>query len=99
MRSLAFLIVVTFFSSIGLAHEITEQQRKEKIEMHEKMAERHKVAAECLKAGKSLDDCNMEAMKGCPMTGENCPFTEKGHMDKEMMREHMKKMKQNKSGK
>jgi hypothetical protein len=95
MKNLTSIVIMAFLSSAGLAHELTDQQRKEKIELHEKMAERHKVAAECLKSGKSPDDCNMEAMKGCPMTGENCPFVEKGHMDKQMMREHMKKMKQN----
>ena len=75
------------------AHEITPAQRKEKIEFNEKMSERFKIAAECLKAGKPLDDCNDEAMKGCPMMGKGCPFMDHNHGDKEMMRDHMKKMK------
>src|SRR5882724_13057517 len=97
MKRLGLTFAVLVFSSQVFAHHITEEQRKEKIEFNEKMSERYKVAAECLKAGKPLDDCNNEAMKGCPMMGKNCPFMEKGHMDKDMMRKHMKEMKDNKN--
>jgi hypothetical protein len=97
MKQLVVLALIFGFSSVTFAHAITEEQRKEKIEFNEKMSERYKAAAECLKAGKPLDDCNKEAMQGCPMMGKNCPFMEKGNMDKEMMREHMKKMNAHKS--
>jgi hypothetical protein len=99
MKNIGLTIVALLLSVGAIAHEITAEQRKEKIEFNEKMAERYKVAADCLRAGKPLDDCNNEAMKGCPMMGENCPFMEKGHMDKDMMRKHMKKMKENNDGK
>jgi hypothetical protein len=57
------------------------QDRKKLIEMHEKMAKQHMVAAKCLKAGKSVEECNNEAMKGCPMMNSgHCPF-----MDNNMM--------------
>jgi hypothetical protein len=97
MNGLIIGVLTLSFAIVAFGHEITAEQRKEKIEMHEKMAEHHKMAADCLKAGKPLDECNNEAMKGCPMMGKDCPFMEKGHMDKEMMREHMKKMKDAKS--
>jgi hypothetical protein len=97
MKQIILIIMTLIFSAISYGHEITPEQRKQKIELHEKMAEHHKMAAECLKAGKPLDVCNAEAMHDCPMMGKNCPFIEKGHMDKEMMREHMKKMKESKA--
>jgi hypothetical protein len=89
---------ISAISAFACAHEITADQRKQKVEMYEKMSERFKVAADCLKENKALDDCNAEAMKGCPMMGKDCPFMEKsqGHMDKEKMREHMKQMKDDK---
>jgi predicted small metal-binding protein len=88
---------LSLFSVIAPAHEITAEQRKQKIETYEKMSMQYKTAAECLKQNKPLDECNTEAMKGCPMMGKDCPFMEKGHMDKEAMREHMKHMKDEKS--
>lgn len=101
MKILSVIITVVLFSVGAFAHgmktELTAEQRKEKIQMHEKMAEHHKMEADCLKAGKSLDECNDEAMKDCPMMGKDCPFMNKGQKEKEMMREHMKKMKQSKT--
>lgn len=51
------------------------EDRPALIEMHEKMAAAHKKAADCLKAGKPVKDCNREAMKDCPMMNTGmCPF-------------------------
>lgn len=75
------------------------EDRKSLIEMHEKMAERHRVAADCLKANRPIDECNREAMKGCPMMKSGtCPFM--GDMGKmhEGMHHHMKGMKHEQGG-
>ena len=96
MKKIAMVLFALCVSIGALAHQITDEQRKEKITFHEKMAESHRAMAECLKAGKPLDDCSAVAMKTCPMTSGDCPFMEKGHMDKKMMRDHMKKMKDQK---
>ena len=81
MKKIGLAIMVLF--SVGVAaHEITPEQRKQKIEFNEKMAQSYKAAADCLKAGKPLDDCNAEAMKSCPMMGKDCPFREMDHHPK-----------------
>jgi hypothetical protein len=68
-----------------------------KIEMHEKMAQVHKQAADCLRSGKPEKDCNAQAMKDCPMAHSgDCPFMGKmkgGHAKEHM--QHMKGMMEN----
>lgn len=55
--------------------------RQKMIEMHEKMADLHKQAAECLKSGKPIKECQDAlaaqcpmAKGGCPMMGKDCPM-------------------------
>jgi hypothetical protein len=62
--------------------------RKALIEMNEKMVRTHRKAADCLKAGKPVDQCNMEAMKICPLTNSSiCPFMgNMGKMHEKMMK-------------
>jgi hypothetical protein len=93
LKFLLLAVIIGTTPVLSQAHELTPETRKQKVELYQKMSEQYKLAAFCLESGKSLDDCNAEAMKACPMVGKDCPFTEKGHMDKEKMREHMKKMK------
>jgi hypothetical protein len=74
------VVVFSFFLALPVFAK-DSQDRKKLIEMHEKMAHQHRVAAKCLKAGKSVEECNNEAMKGCPMMDSgHCPF-----MDNNMM--------------
>lgn len=40
------------------------------IEMHEKMAKAHQQAADCLKSGKSVDDCRQSFQAMCKDAGE-----------------------------
>lgn len=56
--------------------------RQKMVEMHEKMSDLHKQAAECLKAGKPVKECH-DAMAAqcpmgkdgvCPMMGTMCPM-------------------------
>lgn len=58
------------------ANQMTNQQR---IEMLEQAAKAHQAAADCLKAGKTVQECHKVmmdaapakgAMNGCPMMGE-----------------------------
>lgn len=75
-----------------------EDDRQTVIEIHEKMAERHRVASSCLKANRPVADCNREAMKECPMMKSGmCPFMGAGGMmgggeKKKGMHERMKGM-------
>lgn len=83
----AFLVIG---GSLFAAETSNQIDRKSMIEMHQKMAQAHKKAADCLKANKPVDECNREAMKMCPMANsEMCPFM--GGMSG-MMNDH-KKMK------
>lgn len=54
--------------------------RTRRIEMLEKMAKAHKDAADCLKAGKSEEDCQKQMMENCPMREDagSCPMMEGG---------------------
>ncbi len=53
--------------------------RKQLIEMHQKMAELHRKAADCLKAGKDIQACQDEMAKECPMAKSgDCPFMGQG---------------------
>lgn len=60
--------------------------RQRMIERHEKMADLHKKAAECLKSGKDVKECHDAMLKECPMKGtgscplmgEMCPMCGKG---------------------
>jgi hypothetical protein len=56
------------------------------IEMHEKMAATHQKFADCLKAGKAVEDCQKTAMESCPMkdSEESCPFHGTGMMHGKM---------------
>lgn len=68
----AFLMIS---NSLFAAETSNQADRKSTIEMHQKMAEAHKKAADCLKTNKPVDECNSEAMKMCPMANsEKCPF-------------------------
>lgn len=72
-RTLAFTLLLAFPALAG--ERAKAPDRKELVSMHEKMAERHQAAADCLKANKPVDECNREAMKGCPMMKSGtCPF-------------------------
>jgi len=48
---------------------------QKQIDLHEKMADIHKKAAECLKSGKSAEDCHTQMRDNCPLKDENndCP--------------------------
>ena len=49
--------------------------RQAMVERHEKMADLHKKVAECLKAGKPVDECHAAMAKECPMRGSGaCPM-------------------------
>ena len=52
----------------------TEGDRASKIKMNEQMVETHQKMADCLKSDKSMEDCDSEMMKSCPMakSGKNC---------------------------
>ena len=85
--SLLFLFTIT--PGYG-AERQKEPDIKSRIELHAKMAVHHQKAADCLKAGGSVEKCNQEAMKDCPMMKSvHCPFME-DHMD------HMNMMKDKK---
>lgn len=81
-QKIAFCLLFFFITVAPIygADGAKDPGNKSKIELHEKMASHHKMAADCLKAGGSNETCNKEAMKDCPMmkTGK-CPF-----MDKDM---------------
>lgn len=98
MQFCKFLTVCTllFLGSQGIAanNEKASDVMKSKIELHEKMAVLHQKAADCFKAGGSVEKCNGEAMKDCPMMkSAHCPFME-DHMDGGM--DHMMKNKKRK---
>lgn len=63
----------------------TEQKTQEMLQMHRKMAELHKQAADCIESGRPMKDCHNQAMKECPMMKSgHCPFMgdmgmKKGH--------------------
>lgn len=93
-----FLSVSTFlfFGSnvIAADNEKVTHTVNSKIEFHEKMAVQHQKAADCLKAGGSVEKCHSEAMKDCPMMkSAHCPFME-DHMGGGM--DHMMKNKKRK---
>jgi len=51
-----------------------EWDPKAHIEMHEKMADAHKKAAECLKAGKPTEECRTQFKQACHDAGQGaCP--------------------------
>ncbi|MFI5347062.1 MAG: hypothetical protein ACHQ51_11875 [Elusimicrobiota bacterium] len=59
--------------------------RQKMVAMHEKMAEAHKQAAECLKAGKPVKECHDALVAQCPMgkdgspmMGDMCPMMGRG---------------------
>lgn len=49
-----------------------EDDMKSHIEMHEKMAKAHSEAAECLKSGKSRDECKEKFKEACGKEGKGC---------------------------
>lgn len=97
-QSLRLLTVCTFLllstHSFAAENDKLSDDMKSKIELHEKMATQHQKAADCLKAGGSVEKCHSEAMKDCPMMkSAHCPFMG-DHMDGEMG--HMMKNKKKK---
>ncbi len=60
-------------SGRGMMWNNLEPQKQ--IELHEKMAEIHKQAAECLKSGKPAQECHTQMMNNCPLKDEKngCP--------------------------
>jgi hypothetical protein len=100
---LSVLAVVCFFGfgmkSFAEDTAKTKDQVQSKIEMHEKMAEMHKKAAVCLKAGKPEMECHkdmkemMVQHKGemkdmdCPMMGDMAKMHKHMH-GKEKSEEH-----------
>lgn len=112
MNSLRFILfsVISVFafalSTQSYAEQKEKPDRKELVQMHQEMAKRHNEAAKCIKAGRSIDECNQQAMKNCPMMKSgNCPFMGDGMgmMEHGGMMDHdnmpMGDQRQNKGGK
>ena len=83
------LLLITFlalglFSGGAFAHyddgaEGKVMDKKEAIEMHEFMSDVHKKAAECVRSGKSENECHEAMMAACKehckgMKGDHCPM-------------------------
>lgn len=95
-QKLIFLIPFIFAAQFSYGVDAPKElDTKSRIELHEKMAAHHQKAADCLKAGGSVQNCNKEAMKDCPMmkTG-HCPFMDENMGDMDMMKD--KKMQKKK---
>lgn len=60
------LLGALFWSTTWALQSEQGTPRTDAIALHEKMAVLHQQAAECLKSGKSLDECKNQMMKGCP---------------------------------
>lgn len=90
----AFAFLLLSSHAIAAESEKVSDDMKSKIELHEKMAAQHQKAADCLKAGGSVEKCHGEAMKDCPMMkSAHCPFMG-DHMSSGM--DHMMKNKKKK---
>lgn len=76
MKHLLMACALLLASGLARSAETkTEQKTQEMLQMHRKMAELHKQAADCIESGRPMKDCHNEAMKGCPMTKSgHCPF-------------------------
>jgi hypothetical protein len=72
----AAALSLSFATSLANAEKGGKTETREsKIEMHQKMSELHSKAVECLKSGKSEEDCHKQMMADCPMAKSgNCPF-------------------------
>lgn len=76
--SLSLFALVGALALAGAADDAAKTaapDRQSMIERHEKMADLHKKVAECLKAGKPVDECHAAMAKECPMRGSGaCPM-------------------------
>lgn len=92
MRSLLFAACVAISAPAGAqapdGAAAQAPDRARMTERHEKMAALHKKAAECLQAGKPVEECHDAMMKDapmgrpgdCPFMGEKCPMRGHGGM-------------------
>ena len=79
MKNLLATLVLAAFVSMPLGAIAADEAKPAKPDMktmishHEKAAEMHKKAAECLKEGKAPKECHEKMMKDCPCKEGDCP--------------------------
>lgn len=78
---LATLAVFVVLMGISYAEEAApaKADHSKQIQMHEKMAEAHKNAAQCLKDGKAKDVCSAELKKAMESLKEGCADCKDGN--------------------
>lgn len=77
-----FLLLTSLFvSSATLAQDSgkIDPKLEEHIQMHEKVGEAHKKVAECLRSGKSKDECGPTFHKDCDAIAGSKGFCGKPH--------------------
>jgi hypothetical protein len=78
MRSIILSVVLICATHVSFAEDKTPvkaaDQNQEYVQMHEKMATAHQQAADCLKSGKSEDECRKAFHEMCKGSGgsEKC---------------------------
>lgn len=73
MKAFIFTTALLCAANIGLAQDKTApkaaDQKQEHIKMHESMMKAHQQAADCLKSGKSEDECREAFRNACQEAG------------------------------
>ncbi len=73
MKTGAIIIAVLFLANFGFAQTPPAMgaatMDMKHVEMHEKMSKAHQEAADCLKAGKSTEECQMAFHTMCKDSG------------------------------